>query len=146
VPSITGSVLRSGILIEVTVGVSFPREQALIKAGLPIPVRQHATFIVDTGADRTTVDEQMMRALEIPPETQTRVVTLKSGPMGHPADTYATSLQIKNASEVPWTERTLSAIGESFHSSSIQGIIGRDVLDRLHLDYNGPAGRFYIRY
>jgi predicted aspartyl protease len=144
VPSITGNVLSSGILVECTVGVSHPFQVAMSRAGKAIPVKQHATFIVDTGADRTTVDEQLMRALSIPSMTQTRVVTLKSGPAGHLVDTYAASLEIKNPSDVPWTNRTLRVLGDSFQG--IDGIIGRDVLDHLHLEYNGPIRRYFLRY
>ena len=143
-PSITGHVLRNGILIECTVGVSFPFEEALNKAGNPIPVKQQATFIVDTGADRTTVDEQLMRALGVPPMTQTRVVTLKSGPEGHVVDTYAASLEIKNPSDRPWVNRTMRVLGDSFQG--IDGIIGRDVLEHMLLEYNGPIRRYFLRY
>lgn len=143
-PSITGSVLRNGILIECTVGVSYPFEVALSRAGRSIPVKQQATFIVDTGADRTTVDEQLMRALGIPPMTQTRVVTLKSGPSGHLVDTYAASLEIKNSSDAPWVNRTMRVLGDSFQG--IDGIIGRDVLEHMHLEYNGPIKRYFLKY
>lgn len=143
-PSITGSVLTNGILIECAVGVSFPFEEALRKARQPIPVKQPATFIVDTGADRTTVDERLMRSLCIPPMTQTRVVTLKSGPAGHLVDTYAASLEVTNQSDAPWLNRTMRVLGDSFQG--IDGIIGRDVLEHMHLEYNGPIKRFYLRY
>jgi predicted aspartyl protease len=144
VPSITGAVLRNGILIECSVGVSFPHEQALNRAGQPLPVKQPATFLVDTGADRTTVDERLMRALSLLPMTQTRVVTLKSGPNGHLVDTYAASLEIKNPGDAPWMSRTMRVLGDSFQG--IDGIIGRDVLEHVHLEYNGPIKRYFIKY
>lgn len=144
-PSITGNVLSNGILIEVLIGVSYPLEQALLRAGAEVPVQQHALFVVDTGADRTTIDDHLVRRLRLEPVTQTRVVTFNSGPAGHLSDTYAASFQIKNASDTPWTDRTLKVLGGNL-PHGLEGIVGRDVLDRLHLDYNGPIRRFCIRY
>ena len=144
-PSITGNVLGNGILIEVLIGVSRPLEEALRRAGGDIPVQQHATFVVDTGADRTTIDSHLVRRLGLEPVTQTRVVTFNSGSAGHLADTYAASLQIKNASDTPWTDRTMRVLGGNL-PHGLEGIVGRDVLDRVHLEYNGPIRRFYIRY
>jgi Aspartyl protease len=113
VPSITGSVLGNGILVEVSLGVSFPREAAMHQAGLSIPVRQHATFVVDTGADRTLVDEQIMRQLGLTPSSQTRIITSTSSPQGDIADTYDVSLEIKNAAEAPWRTRAVAAPGHA---------------------------------
>jgi predicted aspartyl protease len=145
VPSITGTVLSHGILIEVLIGVSHPLEQALLRAGLEVPVQQHATFVVDTGADRTTIDDHLVRRLRLEPVTQTRVVTFNSGHAGQLADTYAASVQIKNATEAPWSDRTIRVLGGNL-PHGLEGIVGRDVLDRLHLEYNGPIRRFCIRY
>ena len=38
----------------------------------------------------------------------------------------------------------MRVLGDSFQG--IDGIIGRDVLERMHLEYNGPIKRFYLKY
>ena len=45
-----------------------------------------------------------------------------------------------------WVIPAIPAMESALASQGIMGLIGRDVLDRAMLIYNGPAGHFSLAY
>lgn len=135
---------RNGLLVEVKVGLSAPRRALMWQRGLVQPPAVAATFIIDTGADTTMVDEQTMRSLNLTPTGQTRVMTSSSGGLPEPCDVYDVCLEILGKGDSTWKIDPLQVLARPLLNQSTQGMIGRDVLDRTVLIYDGPRGLFKL--
>lgn len=89
---ITSDIQSNGLLVEVEVGLSLPRQEAMYRQSRAVPPPVRATFIVDTGADSTMIDDSLMLALQLTPTGQARVLSSTAGGVPVPCDTYDVSL------------------------------------------------------
>lgn len=112
--------------------------------GKPLPPTQRMKFLVDTGADRTMVDEQAMRLLGIPERGAIDIVgsTTRIDPVTLP--TFDIQLEIRGAPDPTRTFPALEVLGKPFYNVSIEGLLGRDVLDQLQLTVG--RGRYKLDY
>jgi hypothetical protein len=148
-PQIDRAVLRNGLLVDVRIGVSAKRREQLWKQGLPIPGAVLATFIVDTGADTTMVNDQHLRSLglgSIDAVDQTEVLTSESRGVPELCDVFDIEIEVPNYGHPPWVIRPLRAIARPLMSDVYGGMLSRDVIDRAVLHYDGPRKRFTIDY
>ncbi len=136
----------NGLFVDVNVGVSDGRLKQLWKQGLEPPPMVFATFIVDTGADRTLVDEQIMRTLRLSAINQRKVVTSESRGIAQLCDVYDISIEVQNGGADPWRISTVAALGRPLMDDALHGVRGRDLLDRVKLVYDGPKQVFTIDY
>lgn len=148
-PKIDRPVLRSGLFVDVAVGVSARRKAQLWKQGRAIPPEVRATFIVDTGADTTMVDEQTLRSLgltSLDAIDQAEVLTSESRGQPELCDVYDIELAVLNPGQEPWSIRSLQVIARPLMSDVYGGMLARDVLQLAVLHYDGPRGHFTIDY
>jgi hypothetical protein len=129
------------------IGVSGARSQALITAGLPLPPLQNVRALLDTGASGTCVDPIIFTALGLQPTGSIPMLTPSTGQTPIDADTYDVAIAIPNGPNngliihnMPVTSSELFA-AQGFHV-----LVGRDILSRCILTYNGALDLFMLAY
>jgi predicted aspartyl protease len=111
-----------------------------------VPPPTLATFIIDTGADSTMVDDQIMRGLGLLPTGQTEIYTSTTNGIAEICDVYDIELQVLSPGSAPWVIGPVEALGRHLPNHSLQGMIGRDVLNRAILRVDGPGQTFQLDY
>jgi hypothetical protein len=147
VPSITLSYATGGPLVSVMVAPSQPRQQALKAAGLSLPPPTNGVFLVDTGASNTVIDPSLIGPLGLSPTGTIMCHTPSTGGAALPFNQYDVLLFLPGpAGGAGWLIPALPVMESALSAQGIMGLIGRDVLDRAMLVYNGPAGHFTLAY
>jgi len=141
-PILSGKVIPGlGPLLDLWVGVSGPRHAALQQASqqVPIPVRVRA--LLDTGASGTCIDEQVIAQLHLSPTGIIPVHTPSTSGNPQSCLQYDIALFVANP-QVHIVSFTLPIVASALRHQNIEALIGRDVLDRTTLFYDGPNGMF----
>lgn len=115
-----------------------PYRAALWKRGLLVPPPVRATFLVDTGCDSTTVSEQLMRTLNLPATSTTRVITGTTGVQGHPADVFAVEFTLLPQKAQPRRWSACEVLALPLLNQAAEGLLGRDLLNQMVFTYEGP--------
>jgi len=148
VPSINASIGPSGPLLNVLVGLSVPHRAAVMKAGGTIPSYVTGQFLLDTGASCTCIDPAFVTKLGLTPTGTVGMQTPSTGDTPAQCYQYDVSLFIPDDARgstgyfidaIPVIETGLSMQG-------IEGLLGRDVLDRCVLIYNASINAFTLSY
>lgn len=146
-PSITLTFTASGPLLAVAVLPSLPRQRALGAAGQQVPPATSGTFLVDTGASQTVIDRTLITPLGLAPTGQVMCHTPSTGAAPLPFSQYDVMLIIPGpAGALPWIVEALPVMESHLVAQGIHGLIGRDLLDRGMLVYNGPTSHFTLAY
>lgn len=146
-PSINGGVGPQGPLLIVMFGVSIPRQTAMQKAGLPVPPYVSGTFLLDTGASGTCVDPTLVLPLGLSPTGSCQMQTPSTAGNAVTCNLYDVSLYIPgNAGTQGFLIEALPVLETSLSAQGIDGLIGRDVIDRCTFVYNGSAGMYTLAY
>ncbi len=107
-----------------------------------------AKGLVDTGATCTCVDPSVMQELQIPPSGKTTILTplTSDGPVS--ATQYDMALRIyASPSQHPLIVRNLAVIESAlFDQQGFHALIGRDVLPKCVLVFNGGAGLYTLAF
>ncbi len=145
-PSINLQLTIYGPIIEIVVGTSQPRQEALIAAGQVIPPSKIGKFLIDTGASCTCIDIDLMESLEIPPSGSTTIQTPSTNGGLHTCNLYDVMLFIPNFGNGGYRIEALPIVETHLSSQGINGLLGRDVLDKCALNYNGSAQMYTLSY
>ena len=125
-----GPVLQVSITIEQNAG------KGLLAQGKTVPTKS-GWALIDTGASNTCVDEQVAKELGLP---IIDVGTMQSASHEkHPCNIYP--VQLITPVVTLNSPRTMSA---NLAGQGLLVLIGRDVLQKCNLFYNGPAGQFTL--
>jgi predicted aspartyl protease len=119
--------------------VSDPRQEALKKAGRPVPIPISVRALVDTGASCTCIDPAIIKRLGLSPIGKTQVHTPSTQGTAHGCNTYDASLVIRGQSG-NLSIGTLAVVETGLNYQGFDAILGRNVLSRCMLFYNGPVG------
>lgn len=147
-PHFTLAVSAGGPIVTAYVAVSNPRGQALQAAGQPIPAPVPIQALVDTGASGTCIDPAVLSQLQIPQSGSVMVHTPTTGATPAAAAQYDVALIIPGATsnDPPLVFETIPVMASQLHQAQgIHALIGRDILSRCVLLYNGTA-YFTIAY
>jgi|SRR6185369_1467915 hypothetical protein len=145
-PHLTVPFSNGSPIIDLIIGVSAPRADALKKAGQPIPAVIPVRALIDTGASCTNVDPTILTALAVPSSgtVPCHTPSTKSG-KPHIANQFDVSLRLIH----PLLTRTFFAIpvieSELCHQG-IHAILGRDILSFCLLTYDGQAQSFCLGF
>lgn len=140
-PSINLQISPHGPLIDVYIGVSLPREKALLQANQPIPTPVPARILIDTGASNTCLDESILGKLNLPP---TGIISAHT-PSTQGVPMQMSQYDIKLTIHHPQLSKHFTAVAVTscqLSAQGIQGLLGRDILSSCLLIYNGEA-EFY---
>ena len=138
-PLLTRPLIAQGALVEVTVTVS--------ASDLRAPNAERGP-LADTGANRTCLDPSVLQALDLEPAGTFQVSTPLAEVSG-PRDRYRVALVIPAPifGESPLVFDTLEVVAADLRRRfGVQALLGRDVLQRCLLVYNGPEEQFTLAY
>jgi predicted aspartyl protease len=133
----------AGPLLQVQVEVPAAFAAYLAKKNQPVPTPGVGWALIDTGATRTCVDNNLLNQLGMQ-ATGTVTTGTAAGPTSQLL--YPAKLSVPGARlEIDFG----SVIGVNLSGQSIAGqdvvvLLGRDVLSRCILVYNGPGGLFTL--
>jgi predicted aspartyl protease len=142
-PYLTLQLIGGRPLIDVAVGLSAPRAAALGRAQQLVSPPVQARALIDTGASSTCIDPQLLRALELAPVGQVRIQTPSTGTSLHLCELYDVSLSVSYPG-IHIALPTLSVVAASIATQGIQCLIGRDILSRWLLIYDGGGRSFTV--
>ena len=144
-PCLTFPLDPNGPLLEVLVGVSKPRSEAIQNAGesLPSPVRVRG--LIDTGASCTCIDPSVFESLKIPPTGSVGISTPSTGANHHTCNQYDISLGLVHP-DLVYTIHTLPVVESHLSNQGIGALIGRDVLANCLLVYNGHINAYTLAF
>jgi predicted aspartyl protease len=134
-----------GPLIDVLVGVSQPRRQAMQSAGLPIPQQIQMRALIDTGASGTCVDPCIIKSLGLTPSGSVPIHTPSTNGVALVYSQYDISLALHHAKGT-YHFHSLPVIEASLTSQGIQALIGRDVLEECLFIYDGASGSYTLAF
>jgi hypothetical protein len=145
---ITGKITRDGAVIDVLVGVSEARRTVLLRNGLPVPKEEALLAQLDTGSFATGLTPEVFQKLGIQPFERILIRTPSTRP-GQPCscDRYDVTLTLLAGTAQTVFSRVYVIASEDFGPEEhIQAIIGRDLLDKCVLRYEGPHKTFELAF
>ncbi len=136
--------LSAGPLLQVQVEVPQALASFLSEKGETIPAPQPGWALIDTGATRTCVDKDILGRLGVQPTGTVKTGTaagqveqlLFPAKLSFPA---AGGFQVEFGSVI-----AVDLCGQTVAGANVVVLVGRDVLSRCLLVYNGPAGIFTL--
>ena len=137
-----------GPILNVLLTVSEAREAALVKLGQGVPEGVVAKGLVDTGASCTCVDPSVIQSLEISPSGEARMFTPSTVDGAVPTYQYDLGLYIyAQTVENPYKVRNLPVVeAPLLQQQGFHALIGRDVLSKCILVYNGTTSTYMLAF
>jgi predicted aspartyl protease len=148
-PHFTLNIDVGGPVVNANVYVSEGRRLALEAQNIDIPASRVIRALVDTGASFTSIEPAVLNALNLTPTGTIELVTPSTGQGTHTADTYDVDFVIAGASQQdpPLQLANLRvAACELYLRQGIHALIGRDILERCILVYNGTTNEFTLAF
>jgi predicted aspartyl protease len=143
-PHLTWPVQVQGPIVNLWVTISTARAGTLRKAGHRVPAGISLPALVDTGATSTVIDEATVQSLGLVETGFTQMHTTSTGSTAvtcYQYDAYLAILDVQNfyIGDTPITAANLS-------NHAIRALIGRDVLSKCLLVYDGTLQQFTLAF
>lgn len=145
-PSVIIPIGPEGAIAEVMVGVSHARAIALQQANRPLPPPVNVRLLVDTGASTSCVETGLLAPLSIRPTGSVPVYSVSSAGTPAMCDQYDVSLIFPTGVPVACGIPTIPITECQPLHGTIQGLIGRDVLNRCVMSYNPHTGHVTLSF
>jgi hypothetical protein len=145
-PQLTGTLLPEGAIIDALIGVNRTEVMRLRRALKPIPPPKQIRALVDSGAEVTCLDPDIINDLALPwfGPIPANISTLTGWTL---TSLYRADLTILHPSGQPSENFVVSdlAICEvALSPLNYHALIGRDILDQVRFTYDGPARGFTL--
>ena len=130
--------------MQVEISVAAALAEYLTQQGTTLPKPVIGWALVDTGATNTAIDEGVATQLGLAPND---VVTLATADGERHAGVYACRIRFASPSipDIDASRATgVNLAGQDLDGKPIIALVGRDVLSRCVLVYNGTLGQFSI--
>ncbi len=144
-PHLTLTISPEDPLIDLAVGVSKPRADALMANSLSVPPPMRIRALIDTGASCTCVDSDVLSQLALSPTGNVQIHTPSTSGSPHSCNQYDISLMLLHPN-LTLTFGVVPVIESNLISQGIQALIGRDLLTRCLFVYDGSAGAFALAF
>ncbi len=144
-PHVTLQLSPSGPVLDLLVGVSLPRAEALRRAGRHAPPPVSVRGLIDTGASGTCVDPACLQKLELQATGAVPIHTPSTGETPHWCDQFDVSVALLHP-RLQMTIRALPVLASPLAYQGLQVLLGRDVLAQCLLVYDGPTGLFSLAF
>jgi hypothetical protein len=135
-PTVIVPITHEGAVIEVLIAVSAPRAVLLAANQQQTPQPISARLLIDTGASNTNVQDGLLAPLGLTPTGSIPTFTPTTGNVPVNCDQYDVTIIFPNAIPFGWQFQTVPVIECKPLTGSIQGLLGRDILNRCVLTYN----------
>ena len=145
---IRGAITTEGATIDMLVGVSNTRRAVLLRNHLPVPAEVAVRAQLDTGSFTTCIMPEVFQKLGLSPFERLLIRT-PSTRRGEPCpcDRYDVSLTlVAGMALTPDPSVWVIASEDFIPEEHIQAIIGRDLLDKCVLNYEGPQKTFNLAF
>ena len=145
-PCVNLQILPLGPVIDIHVGISTPRKEAMQLAGITPPAPVPCRLLIDTGASCTCVDTWIINALSITPSGFTTIHTPSTNAdSNHQCNQYDVFLSILHH-ELSRFFHVTPVIESNFSHQGIDGLLGRDILESCVFIYNGELGIYTLSF
>ncbi|MBF0265948.1 MAG: hypothetical protein HQL46_11815 [Gammaproteobacteria bacterium] len=144
-PTITSEISTQGALLDIFLDISQARKNTLRTAGLAYPQPIQVKALIDTGASCTCVDPSVIASLNITPTGAGAVSTPLSGQSPHVCNKYDITVLLVHP-EIQYKIGAIPVLETKVFGQGIQALIGRDVLSKCLLTYNGTIGQYTISF
>jgi hypothetical protein len=136
-------ILGPGAIVPLEIGVSDERRRLLRPSQRLEPAPVFVTMLIDTGATCSWIRTAYMDQLGLKPRSWFEFERINGD---EAAPSYEVSL-ILGGVATPLVRRFEVLIGGmEFKDKPHDGLLGRDVLRRLHFHWNGPGGQVQLNY
>jgi hypothetical protein len=148
VPHFTLDVDAAGPVVNAQINVSEGRRAALEAQGTTVPSPRVVRALIDTGASFSSVEPLVLTALGLTPTGTIDFVTPSTGQNVVTTDTYDVDVVIyAGQNDPPLSMPNLRvAACELFLRQGIHALIGRDILSKCILVYNGEVNQFSLAF
>jgi hypothetical protein len=147
-PLITGPILPGGAVIDVRVGVSATRSRLLLANSLPVPYPVAVRVLIDTGSSHSGFAGRVFEELRIAPVGKMPLLTPSTVPESpHECDVFDVSLSlVANGAAHPFGTSRVMKADCWMEGEGMEGLIGRDILDRCTFMYYGKERCFSLGF
>jgi len=145
VPTITSEISSQGALLDIFLDISQARKVTLKTAGRPYPQPIKVKALIDTGASCTCVDPSVIQALDITPTGAGAVSTPLTGESPQICNKYDITVLLVHP-EIQYQIGAIPVLETKVFGQGIQALIGRDVLSKCLLTYNGNIDQYTISF
>lgn len=128
--------------------VSTARQQVLQEANQTIPAPQVIRALIDTGASISGVDPSVLAALGLTATGEAEIHTPSTGGVPVKTPTYDVRIAILagRPGDLHFISETIQVTSTDMSAWGFQALIGRDILAKCILIYNGADGVFTLSY
>jgi len=144
-PSLTTTIGPDGPVVDLGAILSYPRHASHEGGGLTNPPPCVIRGLIDTGASCTCIDKTVVAKLCLTPTGTTPIHTPSTGGTPLMANQYDIVLFLfMDMAKAHLISINIAVIEADFSMQNIDALLGRDVLAKLSLFYNGPAGTMIL--